>query len=258
MKTYCFTVDDNIRFLKEIGEQRPDSLFDHPYLNMYRRLHAAYGVKVQLNLFYRLGDFDLSQMPDSYRQEWEEHAHWLKLSFHSEAETFHPYEHADYAEVYEDCRKVNEEILRFASPSNLAKTTTVHWCKTTEEGVRALGDHGISGLLGLFGNATNPKTSYSLAEDYAKDLRQGMTLRVGDMHFAAITFVLNNYNEAEILAKLDSLQQREALKVMIHEQYFYPDYEAYQSDFEEKLAACFAHMKDRGYRSCFFEELLAP
>ncbi len=256
MKTYCFTVDDNIRFLKEIAERWPASLFDHPYLGMYRRLHAAHGVKVQLNLFYCLGNFDLSQMPDSYRQEWEENAHWLKLSFHSEQETFHPYENADYREVYEDCRKVNEEILRFASEANLAKTTTIHWCHTTEDGVKALGDHGILGLLGLFGNAANPKTSYSLAEDYAKELRQGKTLPIGNMHFAAITFVLNNYNEAEILAKLDSVQNRDALKVMIHEQYFYPDYAAYQADFEEKLAACFARLNKMGYQSHFFEETL--
>ena len=30
MKTYCFTVDDNIRFLKELTENGSASLFDHP------------------------------------------------------------------------------------------------------------------------------------------------------------------------------------------------------------------------------------
>lgn len=256
MKTYCFTVDDNIRFLKELAELRPVSLFDHPYLGMYRRLHEAHGVKVQLNLFYRLGDFDLSQMPDCYRREWEENAHWLKLSFHSDHENFHPYEAAGYNEVFEDCRKVNAEILRFASPSNLAKTTTVHWCQTTEDGVRALKGHGILGLLGLFGNANRPKTSYSLAEAYAAELRQGSTLCVEEMHFAAITSVLNNYSREEILAKLDDLQCRDALKVMIHEQYFYPDYPAYQPDFEAKLSACFARLNELGYHSRLFEEVL--
>ena len=76
------------------------------------------------------------------------------------------------------------------------------------------------------------------------------------MHFSAITFVINNYNRDEILAKLNSVQERNALKVMIHEQYFYPDYEAYQPDFEEKLSACFAHLAAMGYQSRFFEELI--
>ena len=51
MKTFCFTVDDN--FLKELTEGNYNSIFDHPYLALYRRLHERYGLKVQLNLFYR-------------------------------------------------------------------------------------------------------------------------------------------------------------------------------------------------------------
>ena len=256
MKTYCFTVDDNIRFLKEITRNRLSSIFDHPYLAMYRRLHEEFGVKVQLNLFYRLGDFDLSQMSDTYYGEWEENADWLKLSFHSDREIVDPYAFSAYDEVYRDCKKVNEEILRFASPSALAKTTTIHWCQATEEGVRALADHGIQGLLGLFGNVQNPKTSYSLAEEYAKELRAGKTLKIHGISFAAIAIILNNHSEEDIVQKLNTLQDRNAIKVMIHEQYFYADYPGYQSDFESKLSACFAFLHRNGYASKHFEELL--
>ena len=69
MKTFCFTVDDNIRFFQELTETPRLSLFDHPYLAMYRRLHEKHGLKVQLNLFYRAGDFDLSQFSDCYRAQ---------------------------------------------------------------------------------------------------------------------------------------------------------------------------------------------
>ena len=78
---YRFSVDDNIRFLKEITENHYSSIFDHPYLSMYKRLHEEFDLEVQLNLFYRMPDFELSQMSDAYRCEWEENAHWLKLSF---------------------------------------------------------------------------------------------------------------------------------------------------------------------------------
>ncbi len=256
MKTFCFTVDDNIRFLKEIAQEHPGSIFDHPYLAMYRRLHREYGVKIQLNLFYRLGDFDLSQMPDTYEREWEENADWLKLSFHSDCEIKDPYAFADYEELYEDCRKVHGNILRFASPAALAKTTTVHWCQTTEDGVRALADMGVKGLLGLFGNPQNPKTSYSIREEHAKELRRGKTLKIGDVYFAAIALVLNNYSAEGIREKLGTILDRDAIKVMIHEQYFYPDYPSYQEDFEEKLGACFAFLKNEGYTSCFFEDVI--
>ena len=256
MKTFCFTVDDNIRFLKEIAQDRPESIFDHPYLAMYRRLHREYGVKVQLNLFYRLGDFELSQMPDAYRGEWAENADWLKLSFHADYEKEDPYILSGYEEVYEDCRKVHENIIRFAAPAALAKTTTIHWCQTTEDGVRALADLGIKGLLGLFGSSQNPKTSYSIREEQAKELRRGKTLKIGEVYFAAIALVLNNYSKEEILEKLGTILERDAIKVMIHEQYFYSDYPAYQRDFEEKLGACFAFLNHKGYVSCLFEDVI--
>ena len=51
MKCFCFTVDDNIRFLKELTENPVDSIFAHPYLAMYQRLHVKFDLKVQLKEF---------------------------------------------------------------------------------------------------------------------------------------------------------------------------------------------------------------
>ena len=78
MRNFIFTVDDNIRFLKEINEREYESIFEHPYLAMYRRLHEKYGLKVQLNLFYEMEGFDLSRMTTRYKDEWKENADWLK------------------------------------------------------------------------------------------------------------------------------------------------------------------------------------
>lgn len=128
IKKFCFSVDDNIRFLKEITENHLQSIFNHPYLAMYRRLHREFGLKIQLNLFYQMEGFDLSQMSDGYYEEWEANSDWLKLSFHSERESVKPYERSGYDEVYEDCKRVNEQIERFASPAALASTTTIHDC----------------------------------------------------------------------------------------------------------------------------------
>ena len=131
-------MDDNIRFFKEITDVRPKRIFDHPYLAMYRRLHNEFGLKVQLNLFYRMEGFDLSQMSADYYSEWEENADWLKLSFHSALENARPYESSGYDEVRRDCENVHREILRFAGNTSLAQTTTVHYCVTTEQIRRSL------------------------------------------------------------------------------------------------------------------------
>lgn len=257
MNTFCFTVDDNIRFLKEITEKGYGSIFDHPYLAVYERLHERFGLKVQLNLFYRMAGFDLSMMPDRYAPEWRANADWLKLSFHSEYENEWPYVYSGYDEVYKDCADVDREILRFSSLENLAKTTTVHYCSTTEDGVRALKDNGVGGLLGLFGTDEAPTCSYALPEDICARVRMGEILFQDGMAYAPIDLILNKFSCEEAIAELEKLLHREHLWIMIHEQYFYDDYHAYQPEFEEKLIQAVSFFHEHGYESRFFEELLA-
>ena len=86
MKTFCFTVDDNIRFFKEIMQSGYESIFEHPYLQVYKRLHDKFNAKVQLNLFFEDSEFELSEFTSAYKNEWEENSDWLKLSFHSQYE----------------------------------------------------------------------------------------------------------------------------------------------------------------------------
>lgn len=256
MKTFCFTIDDNIRFIKELSESGAKSLFDHPYPAMLRRLHERFGIKIQLNLFYRMEGFDLSQASDRYQKEWQDNADWLRLSFHSDRENVRPYETANYHEVFGDCMAVHNEILRFAGPLSLAKTTTVHYCRTLPEGTRALADCGVKGLLGLFGTPEKPVTSYSLDTPTADAIRQGEIVTRDGVAFAAIEMIINSVKLENIRQTLALLVSRETLRVMIHEQYFYPDYRAYQPDFEEKLNLVFSILQENGYQNRFFEDMI--
>jgi hypothetical protein len=256
MKEFCFTVDDNIRFLAELTAGEYKSIFSHPYLGVYRRLHEKYGLKVQLNLFYRAEDFTLDMTTDRYKAEWEQNADWLKLSFHSDRENAYPYQDSDYDEVFGDCQRVHREILRFASPASLARTTTVHCCRATDEGLRALRDCGVEALLGLYGNAEKPRSSYQSTPDEDERIRRGEIVCRDGMAYAGIDIVLNSFTTEQILAKLAALRERSLVKVMIHEQYFYPDYYQYQPDFEEKLSAAFAYLTENGFESIFLEKKL--
>ena len=255
MKTFCFTVDDNVRCLKEMTESGCGSIFDHPYLAMYKRLREQFDLKVQLNLFYRCEGFDLSKMSDRYRAEWAQNADWLKLSFHSEYENVKPYAASGYDEVYDDCHRVHEQILRFASDASLAKTTTVHYCLATGEGLRALADNGVQGLLGLYGTEEKPRSSYSIGAEDAKRLRGGEILKLDGICHGSIDIILNLFSKSQILEQLGDLLARDCIRVMIHEQYFYADYPRYQPDFEEKIGAAFRFMTENGYESRFFEEI---
>ena len=256
MKNFCFTIDDNIRFFKEITERGYKSLFDHPYLAMLKRMHEKFNLMVQLNLFYCMDGFDLSEMSEIYADEWLENSSWLKLSFHSKLENVSPYENSGYDEVYSDCKNVNMQILRFASPKSLAETTTVHFCRTTLDGLKALKDNGYVGLLGLFGDKDNPRISYMVDEATASQIRIGKTKTHENMAIASIDMVINTVNLSDIPMELSKLLSRDCVRVMIHEQYFYEDYRLYQKDFEEKLDKVFSILTDNGFKSCFFENLV--
>ncbi len=254
---FCFTVDDNIRAFAWVAKNTPESIFEHPYFAMLKRLHAAFGLKVQLNMFYKNADFSLAEMPDRYKNEFSENADWLKMSFHSKDETRWPYREAGYGEVLGDCRAVQEEILRFAGERSLAKTTTIHFCELTEDGVRAMKDAGAKGLLGLYGKRGAERVSYSIRDRAAGDrLRDGEILSLDGMHHAGIDIVLNNFDAEGILSQLPALSGRESVRVMIHEQFFYEEYERYQPDFEEKLSKTFKALSAQGRESKFFEELI--
>lgn len=256
MKSFCFTVDDNIRFLKELTNGQYASIFEHPYLAMYNRLHKKYGVKVQLNLFYEMNDFDLSMMPSKYSSEWQKNAYWLKMSFHSRKENVLPYQTSSYDEIYEDCLRVQNEILRFAAKDSLALTTTVHYCQCTKAGVKALADNGVRGLLGLFGDSISPKSSYSLTEEIACEIRKGGMLSFENMWYSAIDIILNLYTLEEIQSRLSMFLEKHFVKIMIHEQYFYCDYKAYQENFEKKVELAVKILKSAGFESVFFENVI--
>lgn len=249
MKSFCFTVDDNIRFFKEITKNGYNSIFEHPYLLLYKRLHEKFGLKVQLNLFYRCEDFSLSDFSEKFSDEWQQNSHWLKLSFHSDYEKSNPYINSDYNEVWGDIKKVNDEILRFASRENLARTTTVHCCRLTDGGLKAVKDSNISGLLGLW--EKNSRISYNL-----DDQRIFENTVKTDLSFANIDIILNRFKAEDILAELEKLKSREFIKVMIHEQYFYSDSKLYQPDFEKKLTKTFEFLVNSNYKSVFFEEVI--
>lgn len=255
-KRFCFTVDDNIRFLKELTKAGYVSIFQHPYLAVYHRLREKYGLSVQLNLFYECEGFTLADMTDAYREEFAANADWLKMSFHSRLENVHPYREAPYGAVYTDAAAVQAEISRFASHGSLAGTTTLHFCTATAEGLRAMRDVGTRGLLGLYGDAEAPRTSYQSGEMTAARIRSGETVTEQGIAYAGIDIVLNCYTTEENLLRLRSLYGRSLIKVMIHEQYFYSDYPLYQPDFEEKLDAVFAALTAEGYQSAFFENTI--
>ena len=149
-KICCFYIDDVIFVMRDLAKMKPESIFDVPLFKVLKKGHDETGVTVQLNLFYRTDffygskEFTLSEVPDTYKAEFEANSDWLKFAFHAKQEfPDYPYVNADYEDVKTDCEKVHSEIIRFAGEKSLSHVVCPHWLPISKEGCRALADCGI-------------------------------------------------------------------------------------------------------------------
>lgn len=261
---YRFSIDDNIRFLKDLAEHAAtyNSIFDNPYLAFWRQMHGKYGAKFHFNIYYQTQGFNLSQMPDKYRQEWRQNAGWMRLTFHARAnEPDRPYIEAPAEQIREDYRQVTREIERFAGAELLSPFTTIHWGTTTLEGARALRAEGVRGLAGYFEARDELPTvcyylplerwRYLMGRDYWKDTRE-------DLIFIRHDIVVNTVPLEKIVPHLERVtadpHQAEILELMIHEQYFYPDYVAYEPDYRQRVERAIQWVTQRGYKPVFYKD----
>jgi hypothetical protein len=261
-KRYRFSTDDNCRFLAEITRDRPDSIFDHPYMALWRDMHEKYGTRVHHNLFFEHNGFDLTRMPDSYRDEWQANADWLRLTFHSRAnEPRNPYIDASAEQIVTDFDLVTREIERFAGPELLSPFTTIHWGEATLEACRALRERGIVGFVGYFiFRDHDPAVCYYLdadmtrymnAHDYWYDTRE-------DIFFVKHDMVVNNVEPQDVVPGLQPLaadpNQAELFELMIHEPQFYPGWTGYRPDYRQRVETAIRWATENGYKSVFYEE----
>ena len=269
--------DDNILFLQDITKNRDKytSIFDNPYLALYKKAHDLYGACVHLNLFYEYipderffsahpDRFDLSMMTDKFKSEFEANSDWLKLAFHSNSEfPDKPYAHATSEQIREDYEKVIREIVRFAGKSVLTDSTTVHWGAANREVVRTLRELGLRSLTGYFRrNAKGePSVSYYFDGDDLDHIgtRDFWYDEEEDMIFAQIDLVLNEKTYADVMEALPAIvenpQRGGFISLMIHEQYFHPDYRRHLPDFESRVLDACRYVASRGYTGTHISDI---
>ncbi len=272
--------DDNILFLQDItaNKDKYTSIFDNPYLALYKKAHDRCGAKVHLNLFYEyIPDsryfsahpdyFNLSMMTDKFRDEFIANSDWLKLAFHANSEfPDKPYKSATAQKITEDYEKIRREIVRFAGESVISNTTTVHWGEANREVVSALHDLGLRSLTGYFrrNQKGEPSVSYYFEDERLEHIgsRDFWYDKEADMIFAQIDLVLNEKTYDDVMEALpkiaDNPQRGGFISLMIHEQYFHPDYRRHLPDFEARVLDACAFLYDRGYVGTHISDLTAP
>ena len=208
---------------------------------------------------YALNEFSLADVPDIWRNELEQNSGWLRFSFHAYAnDPPFPYDNAAADNVLADYRAVMVQMHRIAGKAATDATTTLHYVCATKETCTALRKEGVRGLIGMFLPINDRRAlRYYLTSQQASILQQYRLWHDSetDISFLCNNIVLNAVSLDEITPLL-SRQISNIYHVMIHEQYFYPDYIDYQPDFEKKIDAAISFFQTLGLNSCFFEELV--
>ncbi len=273
-KTYRVAVDDVIRCFENIylHQEEYTSIFQDPYLALYRDLHEAYGTYVHMHLFYETDDghFNLSMFPDKYKEEFRANGDWLKFTFHSRVEHPNsPYKHASYELVWQEGKQVEAEILRFAGHEVMSNITSQHFADSNLQATRAFRNLGFKCMDGyfIFDKNGDPAVSYYLDKaqtQHAFD-RDFWVDNKEDIIFVKDDIVIDTVPLAEIPAYMEEISVAENHcfhYVLVHEQYFYEDYPRYEPDYRERVFATVDWCHRHGYRpvkmsDVIFEDQLA-
>ena len=259
-RTYRLGVDDVIRCLENIwrNQERYTSIFDDPFLRLYRDLHEQYGTPVHMHIYYANddGSFDLSMFPDKYKQEFQRNGDWLKFTFHAyQDKPDSPYKFASYEQVMREGQMVAKELLRFAGHQVSSHVTSEHWADSNREATRAFRDLGFDCIDGYFQFDENgePYVSYYLNREQTAHAasRDFWVDHTENILFVKDDIVINEVPLAEIDAYMERISAEENHcfhYLLIHEQYFYEDYFAYEPDYRERIFAAVDWCHRNGYR----------
>ena len=284
MGYYYYFADDHIWFLRDIANKNYKSLFESPYLGFYKYLYEKYGNKVQINCFYETDEFyksdyfNLSLMPDKYKDEWIANSNWLRLAFHARKEfPDYPYINASYVQVYNDYTTIRDELIRFAGEETFSNDIVVHWTPMSRNGCRALKDCGVRMMHYTTGSLIpRNKEADSLSPAHLERINQnrapethcvfcddhGFAMPAGYNYLDKETsnsirdactgyfdpesglifkfmfnVILNSHTPDINAAKTRALAGKEFFGLGTHEQYFFPFYSNYESDYKERMEA---------------------
>lgn len=307
-KKAFFYIDDVIWVFRDIAREKPASIFDNSFMKMLKTAHDNYGMKTQLNIFFKTDnfygndEFSLKEMPDCYKEEFINASDWLRFGFHARQEfPDYPYVNASYEQVKADLDEMKKEVFRFAGEKSFVHSVVTHWNPISKEGCRALYDGGIRVMTVTsgptreyegdpsvlpYGHAARllhnrkPETKlykrgtrnvaidssicgynhlpdevllpYRYGFDYYVDNETGMGFK---SHCTGPTLNLTPLDEIEE-EMIEKNLGSEFFGYATHEQYFYPDYYAYQSDYAERIYKAAETVQKNGYEYFFIEEII--
>ena len=235
---------------EDIAEKKYESIFENNTLNWYKGLHEKYGVAISCYVYYEEGDFNLSQFPSTYKDEFCQNSSWLRFGFHTiNGET--NYQSGDITSDYLKTIKELERIVGLESIDNVVRLQMFQGSYDEIKELSELQDQPVRGLL----TADDNRYSYYLSDDentyiYNHDEYYDY---LTDLYFFSTDFRIEYVDN--INSKLKELKsdcwnnQTGDLVVFSHEW-------ALNSENKEKIERVCKYAKNEGYRFEFFEDII--
>jgi len=267
--TYRLTIDDNVLFLEDLAKKTFHSLFDHPYLAFWKKMHEKFGVKVHFNIHGSSRGFYISQVPEVYRSEWVANSDWIRLTFHSMrcVEEHFKYKYSGYDEVKSDYLELTNHIKRFAGEELISPFTTIHGAAMSKDGCRALRDCGVRGLGGASWRNYSPGI-IKIYYNYYLSMEQGIEVDLKgiwkdpelNLYFTSFDVILHDLEKEEIpkIAQfvIKNRYHWHHMEVTFEEWAINPSSPSFQPDAEEKVEIVLSWLTRHGIKPVFLEEIL--
>ncbi len=263
-KRYRFSIDDNVFFLRNLMQEKPKSINDNLYLKQLKKLHDEFGVKFTLNLFYETPekDFNLSMMSPEWKEQFQENAEWMRLTWHAHNEfPDRPYQYATAEQFEKDFEQIHGEVLRFAGEKCWIPPSIVHWCEFPPElfpllykkGARTLSGYFIKGgeRYDISYEMDKERCAYLETHDALMDFASGICL-------SRVDIIFNNTPVEQVIPTLkrsvEDPANAEYIDLLTHEQYFWPFYFNFRPDHYERIATGLKYLNENGYKPIWQHE----
>lgn len=247
---FHLSFDDTISVFEDLSDNDYNSIFDSSIMGWYKELHEKYGVVISCYVYYEDDEFNLKQVPEKYKNEFEENAGWLRFGFHSRNESTDYYS----GEIKTDYTLTITELKRIVGQDAIDNFIRIHMYQGSYDGIKELAllsDEPIVGLL----TADDSRVSYYLNAEqnsyiYCHDELFDSETRIW---FASTDFRTEYIDSVESKIKeLDSdswNNQLGDLVVFTHEW-------ALNLDNMGRIERVCQYAMENDYQFCFFEDIL--
>ncbi|MDD2706472.1 MAG: hypothetical protein PHV34_00565 [Verrucomicrobiae bacterium] len=232
-------------------------------------MHDRFGARVQFHVHGKRGRFELAQLSDRFKADWEAHADWIRLAFHQKEspESDFSYKDSTYEKVRQDYQEISGEIARFAGPEVLSPFVTIHHAACSKDGMRALRDCGVKGL----GSASWRSPNGVLAACYGLSHEETLKLdRYGFVQceetglcFVMLDVILHEpvFTIADLKTQIKHLMSEtdrwHHLEVGFEEWAFDPKHPGFMPDAEERAIKVLSFLDELEIQPVFLEEVVS-